>query len=340
MALRVLSIDGGGMRGIIPLLILAELEKLLGKPIGDVFDLIAGTSTGGLIACGLALQGKKGEALFSASELLRRYEENAKLIFPKQKMAFWAWPRALFWPRYSEKGLESVLLSILGETRLLDCRVPILVTAYDIRNHRPVYFTSRMTDESSGGDKRLNYRLTDICRATSAAPTYFRTHEFEGKAFENGHDIKMNCIDGGVFMNNPALAATLELTRYGRELHYTRGKPERTVRDRASIEILSLGTGFTSNTILKEVISTGWGKIGWAFRITDIMMRADNQVIDQQLEELLKQNYCRVKVSLAKFMELDDTKETAVTYWKDETRKQVMNDATVWERVIKFIEKP
>ncbi|HEY4789248.1 MAG TPA: patatin-like phospholipase family protein, partial [Bacteroidales bacterium] len=206
---RILSIDGGGMRGIIPLQILKRIELLTGKPIYNSFDLIAGTSTGGLLACAMTLTTKEsGERLYTLDELENIYLQHGRTIFPKR---FLKKPKALFFPKYSHKGLESILEKYLKDFRIDDCVKPILVSSYDIKNNIPFYFRSRdIYPISPSYSVNKNYKLKDVCRATSAAPTYFPTHYMRCHSIETDEMRYRNLIDGGVFVNNPALLSVLE----------------------------------------------------------------------------------------------------------------------------------
>lgn len=341
MAIRVLSIDGGGMRGIIPLLILHELEQKIGRAVGDEFQLIAGTSTGGLIACALSLkEAGTGKAKFSAEKILKLYEKNATKIFPKQRQP-WSLVKSLFRPVYGLDGLEATFQEILGDAQLSDCRIPLLVTAYDVRNFQPIYFSSRFVVRGcTGFDTRKNLFLTDICRATSAAPTYLPSHVFDIPAFADGQPLSVNCVDGGVFLNNPALGALTELMAYRDDPIYESYK----IRNLDDIRILSLGTGLLSKSQLREVARTAWGRGKWILRLNppssplvEVMMQANTQAVEGQMKHLIGENHERVNLSLQRFAGLDDASAEAMSYWKRETYRQVINNATVWNGIERFM---
>jgi len=164
---RLLSIDGGGIRGIIPAYILSNICNA-GK-----FDLIAGTSTGGILACALG-QGRP------ASDLVQMYTKRGPEIFNK------AWYRmTAFEPKYTDAGIAKVLWQTLGMTRFSNSLIKLLVPAFNMVKDSPAHFKS-WEDPVDGMD--LMY---DVARATSAAPTYFPA--YKGYA------------DGGLFANNPAM---------------------------------------------------------------------------------------------------------------------------------------
>jgi patatin-like phospholipase/acyl hydrolase len=166
---NILSLDGGGLRGIIPVLILREIEKRTGKRIHELFDLIAGTSTGGMIACGLVASDAQKKPLLTIDQILSIYTEHGKDIFPIRgtlaKM-FHA-VTALKRPEYSPEGLNKVLDNLFGPHRLTDCLKPVFIPSYDLNNNEAIFFKSR----HAALDPASDALLTDVCRATSAAPT-------------------------------------------------------------------------------------------------------------------------------------------------------------------------
>lgn len=112
----VLSLDGGGIRGIIPCMVLQEIEERSGRPISDLFDLMAGTSTGGILAAGLAIADEKGQPQFSAKKLLGLYTgKNGKKIFKKPLPGFLNYFRLLFKSLFPPTNIEAVLKTELGD---------------------------------------------------------------------------------------------------------------------------------------------------------------------------------------------------------------------------------
>src|ERR1041385_7865125 len=136
---KVLAVDGGGMRGIIPALILAELEERLQRPISDAFDLVAGTSTGGIIALALVTPGADGKPAMSAQNIVRLYETRGNTIFPqsmRQKLRV----SSVLGAKYSADGVESVLHDVFGDMPLRSAIKPVLIPSYDIEKHTPIFF--------------------------------------------------------------------------------------------------------------------------------------------------------------------------------------------------------
>src|SRR5690348_52164 len=161
----ILSIDGGGIRGVIPATVLAEIERRTGRRVYELFDVIVGTSTGGILALGLTLA-QDGGARYEAAELAAMYREQGPKIFPHE---FLGWVRRLFGPKYPERGRRAVLEARFGDARLSGALTEVLVTSYDIAERRPFFFRRQDARERAARD----FKMSDAALATSAAPTYF-----------------------------------------------------------------------------------------------------------------------------------------------------------------------
>ena len=209
---RILSIDGGGIKGIFPATILATLERdyLGGQSVGDYFDLLAGTSTGGIIALGLG-------AGLSAAEIERMYLDVGHLVFPASRRGpIW---RILkyFRSRYDRKPLDELLREKVGGKTLRESKYRLLVPATEGQNGEVwVYKTPHHPDYQLDGDAPMR----EVAAATSAAPTYFEPFQKEGYTY----------LDGGIWANNPTMAALVEA------LSCFDVRPE-------NVRILSLGCG-------------------------------------------------------------------------------------------------
>ncbi|KAA8528561.1 hypothetical protein F0562_035916 [Nyssa sinensis] len=194
--ITILSIDGGGIRGIIPATVLAFLESQLQELDGedarlaDYFDVIAGTSTGGLVTAMLTAPDKNNRPLYAAKDIKSFYLENSPKIFP-QKWGIYGSIRnmlkSLTGPKYNGKYLHKLIRDKLGEARL-----------HDTLTH-------------AKNSPSLDAKLSDICISTSAAPTYLPAHYFKNEDTE-GNIREFNLIDGGVAANNPALVAISQVT--------------------------------------------------------------------------------------------------------------------------------
>lgn len=202
---RVLAIDGGGLKGALPAALLAEIEERSGRRIVDQFDLIAGTSTGGIIALGLAMG-------LSAKEILAFYRTRGPSIFRQSaepegtlsarvragvsRLARAA--RSLFLSKYGSEGLREALSSVFAERLLGEAQTRLVIPAYDSMVGGPYVFKTAHHPRFKADHVR---RVVDVALCTAAAPTYLPAHSFEGGA---------SIVDGGVWANNPAGAAALE----------------------------------------------------------------------------------------------------------------------------------
>ena len=230
---KILSIDGGGIKGIFPAAILAYLEEncLGGQPIGDYFDLIAGTSTGGIIALGLG-------AGLTARSLLDLYVNEGHRVFPpKQRSGGWLrrLPQ-LFRNRYDRTALDELLRQTLGTRTLRDSRYRLLIPATEAKHGDPaVYKTPHHPGYFLDGDKPM----TEVAAATSAAPTYLKP------VVQDGYIL----LDGGVWANNPTLMGLIEALTC-----FTVG--------RENITILSIGCGQDGFQISSKQ-AAGAGQFQW-----------------------------------------------------------------------------
>jgi patatin-like phospholipase/acyl hydrolase len=195
---KILSIDGGGIRGVFPAAFLARLEDQLDEPVGSYFDLIAGTSTGGIIALGLGLG-------LTARDILKLYEEKGPAIFDQQHGVIGNFVRQrlrgalhLFGSKYSSKPLQDALAGILGERRLGESRTRLLIPAWHPMLER-VYIYKTAHHPRLETDFRV--RAIDAAMATAAAPTFLKPHMT---------DDAIELVDGGVWANNPIGVTTIE----------------------------------------------------------------------------------------------------------------------------------
>lgn len=316
----ILSIDGGGLRGIIPVKILQEVEKIMGSPVHKLFNLVAGTSTGGLIACAATL-GVNGAPKYNLEDIEKMYVEKGNEIFPRRSYLGRKLHslQSLFEPDFSSDGIDKVLKSYFSDDdRISSCLTPLFIPAYDLQNNRALFFKSRQAATNTEADAKLY----DVCRATSAGPTYLPAYCFKyvdaGAPHDNPDRV---CIDGGVYMNNPAVGASVEVSKYKADKIYNR--PDLSYDD---IRILSLGTGHYAGTITK-LESEEWGQIHWAQHISDIMMQAVNQTSCYEADELTAPgNHLRFQVSI------DNEEHADMTNSSDENRNYLVRQ--VYDQVI------
>jgi uncharacterized protein len=247
---RILCVDGGGIRGLIPALVIAEIEKRLQTETGpqarasDYFHMFAGTSTGGLVALSLTAPDQQNpqRPAVSADRLAGFYTEDGPKIFHRsllQKLrTLWGW----LGPKYTLGPLEEAIEHRLGTTHIQHALRELVVCSYDMTNREPYFFKRWRARESPESDR--NRPIADAGLATSAAPTYFPSHEIEGHAL----------VDGGVFAANPVIVAIVEaLKRFGDDPHHL---------DQDDLMVVSIGTGLHEDGYAQQKVRR-WGKLGW-----------------------------------------------------------------------------
>lgn len=207
---KILSIDGGGIRGIVPAVILRALfQKLeydgIETDVSKIFDLIVGTSTGGILALGLTTS-KAGATQFrTPADMLNLYKEKGSAIFPGDGKLI----DTISGPTHNEQGFNQILLDEFGDTKLSQTATNVLVTSYEIDVRAPFFFKSW-----EATDSQQDFRIRDVARATSAAPTYFAPAKISSIAEETKRRKNYKyLVDGGVFANNPTLCALAEVRK-------------------------------------------------------------------------------------------------------------------------------
>jgi patatin-like phospholipase/acyl hydrolase len=267
----VLSIDGGGIRGLIPALVLRHIEEQTGRPTADLFDLIAGTSTGGILALGLtipeegaAVESEEASPRYSAEALASLYRERGGDIFDRSR---WQRVTSVFGladEKYDHAGLVSVLEEYFGDEPIGQAVTDVMVSAYDIQAREPFFFMNWRAPDDTVPMRR-------VARATTAAPTYF-----EPARVSVGSRQRV-LVDGGVFANNPAVSAYAEARRQ---------YPDEDIR------VVSIGTGTSTEPIPYDE-GQEWGKLGWAVETIDIVFDGVSDAADYQLRHILGDRFER-----------------------------------------------
>jgi len=273
---RVLSIDGGGIRGIIPAMLLEYIENKTEKRIAEMFDLIAGTSTGGILALGLTKKDSEGKPLFTASKLKDIYIKDGSTIFQER---FPGRFDELFESKFGSENRKKVLLKYFGDTLLSENLKEVLITSYDIEERTPLFFTNnpnatikqeRVFEKICG-----RYTLQQAAMATSAAPTFFPPYQIEKENEQGNYAL----VDGGVFANNPTSLAMMEMM-----ISHKRDTGEDLSRH--DILIVSLGTGSLTRPYRYEQ-AKNWGQLKWALPVLDIFSDSQSEAVACQLQQLL-----------------------------------------------------
>lgn len=287
---KILSIDGGGIRGIIPCVMLKAIEMQAGYPIHELFDLIVGTSTGGIITLGLTTTNLETNTAFTAKEMLELYTKNGNIIFGDRKRDFLSKIGSFFGiisdavqNTYDDTELVNLLEEKFGNNYLKDVLKNVLVTSYELEDGKPFLFSSRLANEKDS----QNFLLKKIARSTSAAPTYFNP-----SIIEMSKEDKLALVDGGVFANNPAILAYAE----AKELWIRRLKEEKIKMTEPVVTpydedfpffMLSIGTGSCPSEIkasdLEDRHSFRWFKP----LLTDIFMRSVSESTHYTMQHLL-----------------------------------------------------
>lgn len=301
MSIRILSIDGGGIRGIIPARVLAAIEERTGVPTAENFDLIAGTSTGGILALGLSRPDNEGNPRFTAADLANIYTEHGEEIFNRDQRevtgleariapvrellarivnvpSIERFPgigplvapirevlphlEGLTDERYSNAGLRWVLGNQFRDATLTDALTRTMVTTYDMQSRKPIFL-------KSWNPRDVAVKMSDAALATSAAPTFFEPVQLTigGQA--------RTLIDGGIFVNTPTVSAYVEARRI--------------FPDETDFFVLSLGTG-ESTQQLDHQDAVNWGKLEWLPKLLECMFDGMSDAADYQMRRILGEN--------------------------------------------------
>ncbi len=221
--INVLSIDGGGVRGIIPAVFLRKLEERMERPICEIFDLVAGTSTGAILSLGLTTT-LSDNSIRSAEDMIQLYKTLSKWIFPPSDM-----PKGLrnivdllSKSKYNPAPFEQALLDHFHDKRLSDIVIPSVITSMDISTNKLTLFRNYR----AGWEPKENHLIRDVAQASGSPPTYFPMKTIKPLS---AADPALKLVDGGMSANNPSNIALAEARRLF-------GSTRR-------INLISLGTG-------------------------------------------------------------------------------------------------
>lgn len=340
---NVLSIDGGGIRGVIPAIFLEELEQRTGKRIVELFDLIIGTSTGAILAMGVTCPGETGVTpKHSAQELARLYLDHGEVIFPPKSrvswlvsLAIWTMQTKLFkWlgnildktlkTPYSSKGLEDVSEKFFGKTtRMADLLGEVIITTYELESRNTRLFSQRTAKANEG----RNFTLIQAVRATSAAPSYFKP-----LTISQPHAVPsdVSFVDCGMFANNPAFCGLVEAKRiFGAE---------------KDVVIVSLGTGEAPAPVCGKQAAR-WFSGQWVEHIVDLLMHGTSQITHKNLDRLFAhqtgqlRRYYRFQPNLSNCEKsLDAAAKTNVNRLANIARNYIENDhASDFEELVAYL---
>jgi len=282
---RILSIDGGGIKGIVPAVVLLHLEKLLkqlsnnqNSRIHDYFDLFSGASTGAIIIAGLLSPDKNNRPKYSPEEILDLYLENGHIIFNSSLFQEIKSVSGIVNVKYDPDGLESVFEKYFGKSELKGLLKPSLIPVYDLSRGKNYFFRQQKALTSP----RHNFYVKDLLRGATSALSYFPPAQI---STVNGREHRC-FIDGGVFANNPALSAYAEFRYHNSQLHAK------------NTMMLSLGTGRKTTNLDCEV-TANWGAAEWLYQGSYLTSNAVASASDYQLNAVYdnKPNYLRLDAS-------------------------------------------
>lgn len=335
MCFKILSLDGGGMRGVISARILQEVEQQLkerkGLALHQYFDMITGTSTGSILTAGIAI--KK-----DADELLNLYKENANTIFPYREEILspplQGIKNAFSLSKYSHTGLIKTLRKELKETKISEIQNPIiLILAYDMLYRNTTFFTNCHPD--IGARWYDDTPLWEICVSSSSAPTFFPPYELKPYNEEKFGKWSFPHIDGGVSANNPSLAAISQVIKVGRAPNVpleTKKKYKLEDLQLEKIAVLSIGTGRSGEPFEFNQIKS-WKAVDWAQRVVDVFMEPTSEIDTTVCQQLLG------GVESKRYLRLDFDLNERFKPKTSETYKDTRELVKQQERKNKFTEK-
>ena len=318
---KILAIDGGGIRGIIPAIILGEIERRSGQPIVSLFDLIAGSSTGAILALGLNVPDEQGNPRYTAEDMARFYEIEGATIFSRSMWRAMQGLNNITTVKYPPEGIDTVIDECFGDYNLSASLGNVLITSYEIQRRQPWFFRSRKARTAS----QCDFKMRDVVRASTAAPTYFEP----AQVFHPDADEYFALIDGGMQANNPALCAYVEARDKNPGLN--------------DFMIVSLGTGDVREPIDFEE-ARSWGLAGWSRHIMDVVFDAMTTTVDYQLRRLLPackdgiQHYYRFQTNLdGASDELDNITEANLKRLKELAGELIEDNDERLDRIVDML---
>ena len=277
---KILSLDGGGVRGVMEALLLSEIEKRTKKPISSLFNMLAGTSTGGILAAGLSLPSETNCEVpkFKAYELLNLYTSESDKIFSQKKSLV----GSLTNPMYSSENRLTLMKKYFKNVKISHSLTELVLTSVCQTHYQETFLFTRHNALKLNKD----YLYVDAVMATTAAPTFFNSHKI----------MNVQYIDGGVQLNNPSMKACTEAIRYG-------------VNEK-DIFVLSIGTGIYASDPL--VMGDTQGLLHWLPEINKVLLAAQESNTNIDMHYRYQDRYKRWQPVLPKSIRLDDYKSIGI----------------------------
>jgi predicted acylesterase/phospholipase RssA len=311
---KILSIDSGGVRGIIPAIILAELERRTSRPICELFDFFAGTSTGGMLVLGLNRPNPfSGDRPFcSAAELAMLFRKWGPRVFG-HRLSRTGQPANQTGP---EERIEAMLRDYFGNSRLSDCIRPTMVTAFDLIAAQPVFIHS----EARRGGSSRDFLMWQAARATTAIHTHFEPFQMSAQLSSFGGARDVSLVDGSLFAGNPAMCALAE----ARSLF----------PDEDDFVLVSLGCGEVHG-------GPSFDSTQKRRRFLDFSLKAQSDSVDRQMRMFLsKQHYVRIQTPLpAECGRIDDASRQNMLALEKLTEQAILRYKAELDRVVQLVER-
>lgn len=295
---RILSLDGGGIRGVLTAALLERLEAAQPGFLGKM-DLIAGTSTGGILALALA----SGLSPTRAREM---YENLGRKVFADTVLDDVRDLGVLLGSDFDNKPLKEELINQFGDKTLADLPQKVVIASFDLDNEaysatKPRSWKPKFFHNFPGPDSDGHLKVVDVALCTSAAPTFFPVYQ--------------GFIDGGVIANNPSLCAVAQA------LHPGTGRQK--LND---LRLISVGTGFNPKYI--EATDEAWGLLKWAPSLVSLMLEGSVGLADYQCRQILGKHYIRVNPILPVPIGLERVDQ--IPLMKEIAVKEDLSKAVAW----------
>lgn len=268
---NILSIDGGGIRGVYAAEIILKMQQELQIDCYKEFDLIAGTSTGSIIAAALAIG-------ISAQEIVKLYMEKSEIIFKKNRLG------GVITPKYDNQNLKSVLDEVFGDRIFNDVKTRLMITATNISDGMPWVFKS-LYHERLVRDQDV--KLADAVLASCCAPMYFNPYEMNNQLL----------ADGGLWANNPALSALVEALGHNIDMK------------RYKVRLISIGTGVNIKHYPLDWVEKKWGATRWGVGLIDVILNMQSFSVEKYLNTIMNSGqYLRINFNIENNLSIDDIK--------------------------------
>ena len=256
---KILSLDGGGIKGLFASTILEEIENSFNIKLSEFFDLLIGTSTGSIIASAVALN-------IPINKISKLYEEKGKEIFSRRKFSF-----GCFKSKYKNRKLKNILETEFGDKRLGEINKPLMIVSSDLLNGNVYVHKSNYLSKIEAYTRDKNTKLAEAILSSCMAPSYFNPIRLDNNYL---------LCDGGIWANNPSLLGLVEaMSKFKKEIN--------------QINIMSIGTG-GKKVYFKD--NKSWGLCtGWKFqKLVSYLFSISSKGVTNMSSLLLKENYIRV----------------------------------------------